>query len=157
MKKMCIPSYVRDDYYGFAAEGLCKAAMYYDSSKGKFDPFANQCIKNEINDERKHLFQTDKCKGNSNAIHFDDYIENQLEKREYKKFQKSLNIEGTISEVMGRCNYREVKILQMIYEGYTYDEIAQELEMSVSGVKKIMSRIRKRVKEKCEQDEASNK
>ena len=37
-----------DDYYDIVALGLCKAAMNYDESKGRFSTLAFKCMDREI-------------------------------------------------------------------------------------------------------------
>lgn len=39
---------VIDDYYDILAIGLCRAAMGFDESKGKFSTLAFHCMKNEL-------------------------------------------------------------------------------------------------------------
>ena len=47
-----------DEYYDLAAIGLCKAAMAYDPSKGKFTALAYRAMSNEV----KKTFELAACK-----------------------------------------------------------------------------------------------
>lgn len=58
MRKFGIRRQDFDDYYGFAAIGLCKAAIDYDKTRSKsFSTYAYLCIQNEIMVYNKYRFR----------------------------------------------------------------------------------------------------
>ena len=144
---MNIPDYTKDDYYGHAAEGLCSAALCFDSSKGKFKSLAVACIRNRINAERTRSMQIRDGQKSSFVEVFieDEQVKYDLEEKSVEVFKNNLNLEGTFSDFFRTLNSREVKIVSLIGAGYTYEEISKRIGLSVSGIKKIVKKIRRKI------------
>lgn len=145
IKKMNIPEYAKDDYYGFAAEGLCNAAIKYTPAKGAFQSLAITCIVNRINSERRKIFATHKRGfGDAASVSIDDknskYI---LDQKSFERF-RDYSQENGFYDFFCCLDDREKIIVKMIEQGYIYDEIAKHLEISVSCVKKIVKKIKRK-------------
>lgn len=150
MRNMNIPYYVSDDYYGYAAEGLCNAALKHNPMNGDFRSFAIECIKNRIRSERnRQMVRNEALIVQSIDDSNSKYMINKIS---YEDFKNKFCVEGTFSEKLSFINSREANVLEMIAQGYTYAECADQINMSESGIKKLVKRVRRKIKNELEKE-----
>nr|WP_241634056.1 sigma-70 family RNA polymerase sigma factor [Fusobacterium gastrosuis] len=132
--------------------GLLKAIKYYDPSKTSFNNFAILCIRRQIlsaiksANSKKNMILNEAI---SNNLISDEYSTLELDfasndsspeeiffsKNKLENFQKFTLI--NFSEL-------EKKVLEYIIRGYSYKEIAKQLEVSPKSIDNSIQRIRKK-------------
>ena len=141
LHKMNIPINNWDDYYGVCAEGLCIAAEKYKNSKNKFSTLAMDIMVKKVIDElrRNHCVK----RGNGiECLHLEK--ENVIyDCNTYNEFEQNAITKYTFSRFIELLNSREKEIVLLIFEGFTYEEIAVRLHISKSSVGKSMKKIRR--------------
>lgn len=142
-----------DDWYGIACEGLCKAAIAFDESKGKFSTFAVTCIDNELRKAQKFMYdRTPAYIGSVDELLFDDDgndttvldtissgedMENSVVSDMYAKNLESV-VRSAIETVAIKDRDRE--ILRRILNGEQESKLAREYGLSRQGVNFIKKR-----------------
>ena len=140
-----------DDLVQEGAWGLFNASMKYDSERqgaSSFKTYAHLCIKsfmiNAINkaktDKNKPINESDSLDDGTESVESeqqqspeDDIIEKESEK------EFLVNINAQLSTF-------EKKVFNLMIQGYKYQEIAQELNVSAKSVDNAMQRIKGKVK-----------
>ena len=138
-------SYIRvcswEVFQGLGHEAMCKAALGYDPSKGKFTTYFTWKIKQAI----EHYFRCnnyDVRKANDGAMSLYTPIED-CKKKEITildTLQASDNIADTVTEEIyweekiNKLPDKIKKMIQLTYEGYGREEVAKKLNVSRSLV-----------------------
>ncbi len=139
-----------EEYYDIAAIGLCKAAMNYNSKRGRFSTLAFKCMKNEVNHHISYinrkkrippshiysydiLLNTDEDKYNSYIdIIFDGDFDT------YEIVEKNISYANFSKEL----NDREKFIIKCFESGLTQREIGIKLNISQQAVYQRIKKIR---------------
>lgn len=150
MRKCGIRRQDFDDYYGFAAIGLCKAAIDYDETRSKsFSTYAYLCIQNEITVYNKYRFRQ-KRKGDMNTISYnhmlddwDEYKnENSFLLKDEENFEKNIIFKLNFQDKCYTLNNKDRMIVDLKSKGYTYQEIAKMFGTSFQAIQQKIKRIR---------------
>ena len=127
-----------DDYYGFAAIGLCKAAIDYDKTRSKsFSTYAYLCIQNEITVYNKYRFRQ-KRKGNMNTISYNHMLDDWDEDKNEKNIIFKLNFQDKCYTL----NNKDRMIVDLKSKGYTYQEIAKMFGTSFQAIQQKIKKMR---------------
>lgn len=133
-----------DEYYGSAAEGLCKAAIGYDKDKNyRFSTFAYKCMENEI----WKTFRYEKAKKRKGqVISLSSNIESG---KEYlKSFVAKENVEenymfyASLLMALNITCERKKEILKKLFEGKTQKCISNEMKLSERTISREIKKIR---------------
>lgn len=146
MAAMNIPWYVRDDYYGCAAEGLCLAAMDYSPDRGKFSSIAIRYIRNKIADERDRVLNTHKRSFVELPMEEKNTVY-QVDKMFQKVFENNSIMGCHFEDEIRMLSNRDRKIILLKYKGYTVQEIADMENVSRALVRKRMKYIKRKLEE----------
>lgn len=139
-----------DDYYDIVALGLCKAAMNYDESKGRFSTLAFKCMDREMGIYYTYLKRKTFVPENlvfsynesanedvSESI-IDAVIEDSNNNIDYSTETISFNY------FLNTLKDRERLIIKHLKNGLTQQEIAKELNRSQQAISLKVKEIRKR-------------
>ena len=127
-----------DDYYGFAAIGLCKAAIDYDKTRSKsFSTYAYLCIQNEITVYNKYRFRQ-KRKGNMNTISYNHMLDDWDE----ENFEKNIIFKLNFQDKCYTLNNKDRMIVDLKSKGYTYQEIAKMFGTSFQAIQQKIKKMR---------------
>ena len=145
---MKIPYRNHDDYYGAAAEGLCKAAMNYNEELGGFEERACKYIHDSIVDEiRKEKSLKRKMNSAVLSLSTERFLEGRkvplidlIPDENY--FEKNVISHYSILDFLRILRNREVKVLLMKMNGFSNGDIAIVEGLSKSRVQQIMKKIR---------------
>lgn len=120
-----------DIYYGLIAESLCKSAMIYDRDKGEISTIFYKVANNDLyNEWRRNNFQKRQHGG---LVSLEtNWIESEYDLEEEV-------ISNSILEELLQSEHGEIIKLRM--EGYTQQEIADMLEISQTGVSRILQKV----------------
>ena len=143
-----------DDFYGVLAIGLCRAAMFYDESKGAFSTFAFACMMNEYKSELATM-------NKQSAIPYDKllYLDN-FAKRVSDSSNERLNFadiipdrktqieNGVINKITFKKTFDKLKpshkrVVEMLIDGKRQTDIAEELGISRQAVCERVRKIRR--------------
>lgn len=150
MRKFGIHRQDFDDYYGFAAIGLCKAAIDYDETRSKsFSTYAYLCIQNEIMVYNKYRFRQ-RRKGDMNTISYnhmlDDWDEDKNENsfllKDEENFEKNIIFKLNFQDKCYTLNNKDRMIVDLKSKGYTYQEIAKMFGTSFQAIQQKIKRMR---------------
>ena len=128
-------------FQGLGHEAMCKAALGYDPSKGKFTTYFAWKVKSEVG-HYLTLINYDVRKANDGAMSIYTPIED-CEKKEITildTLQARDNIADTVTEgiyweeKINKLPDRTKKMIQLTYEGYGREEVAKKLNVSRSLV-----------------------
>lgn len=131
-----------DDLFQEGILGLLDAVRAYNSEKGKFQSFAEVCILNRMKNAVL------KAKGGLRVA--DDYdfeqITDETAHTEDNIILKERNEElfKKLSEILSK---KELSVLTLYLEGYTYKQIALKLSLSVKSVDNSLSRSKQKLKQ----------
>ena len=114
----------KDEFYDLAAIGLCKAAQSYKEGELKFSTFAYIHIKREINTYFKKS-KAYKRKNLIDAIPIKDSLFNSLCINNH--FENDTIFKITLNDILKKLNPLELKIINLIFEGYRQNEICDIL------------------------------
>ena len=139
--KICkIPLKFHDDYYGDAAIGLCEAAIKFDRLNlniVEFPAYSRRVIINRIHNLRKRSTRK-KRQLVEVSIHAGENVEDET-------FQNNFDFMSTFTAICCLLLVEEQIIVRMMLDGYTYEEIGEELNITRSGVCKRLKRMRRRL------------
>lgn len=141
--------------------GLYKSIKNYNPSKeASFKTFAVLCIKHQIQNAIK-LSNANKNKPLSDAISFqdlspaeneDDFVSTPLELLfEYDPIEKAIDKEEFLNlnnQIKSSLSKFEFEVLKFYLQGYTYKEIAKNLNVSEKSIDNSLSRIKSKLKQK---------
>lgn len=128
-------------FQGLGHEAMCKAALGYDPSKGKFTTYFAWKVKSEVG-HYLTLINYDVRKANDGAMSIYTPIED-CKKKEITildTLQARDNIADTVTEgiyweeKINKLPDRTKKMIQLTYEGYGREEVAKKLNVSRSLV-----------------------
>lgn len=145
-----------DEYYDILAIGLCRAAIGFEESKGKFSTFAFHCMKNELCMYWRHgqrqsaipdnmvlsygatISNSDNDSEGSYGNTFLDYFAD-----------KNFTDEIVISEIMSNVlldvlNEKEKRIVELLVDGFNQTDIANKLNCSRQNVNHYIKQINKK-------------
>jgi len=133
-----------DEFYDLAAIGLCKAAMAYDPSKGKFTALAYRAMSNEV----KKTFELAACKKRTaTLVSLDAPIEGtQATYGDMLAVPSTAQEIAEYSDVMGRIKLLKPKqqaAVMLTAAGYTQPEIARWMKCSKQAVWRMIQVARK--------------
>lgn len=138
-----------DDYYGFAAIGLCKAAIDYDESKAKsFSTYAYKCMRTEIMayDRWRLADKRDERLTVSYNQLMNDLDENEKEYSfllsDEKNNEKNSNFWLIFGDKIRILNNKDRMIIALKAQGYTIKEIGQVINISAPAVHKRLKKLR---------------
>ena len=145
---------VIEEYYDILAIGLCNAALYYDSSKGKFSTLANLCMSNAVKDYWRNIsadskisedliLSYDASKSGDEAECGDAFIDRLTDGISIQDMVLS-NI--SCDALMGVLNEKEKKVVRGITKGLTSREIAKIIDCTHQYVSVIKTNIKKKWK-----------
>ena len=141
-----------DDYYGFAAIGLCKAAIDYDESKAKsFSTYAYKCMQKEIiaytrwrfadkRDERLTLSYNQLMKDLD-----EDEKEYSFLLADKKNNEKKLIFFLCFDEQMRILNNKDRLIINLKAKGYTNEEIGNTLGVTYQAIQYQLKKIKNKL------------
>lgn len=122
-------------YRHIAAIAVWKAYQKANPSNGQFSAYIYTTVKGEI---LKELSKNKQFQDNVTFLADDKLNRIRCQREQIHQLEACLLVET----IMGNLNELDRKILQLYYlEGYTYDEIAKELHLSVAAVKKRRTRL----------------
>lgn len=136
---------LNDEYYDIAAIALCEAAITYDSDIGKFSTYAYKRINNKINDElRKNNCYKRKIPTISIDDDKNDALLNIIAPN---NTEDEANYGALVQIIDTYLTKRQKDIVNYLYNGDTYRNIADKLSLSQQTicleVKKIRNIIKK--------------
>ena len=137
-----------DDYYGFAATGLCKAAIDYDESKAKsFSTYAYKCMRTEIRAYDRWRFadkRDERLTVSYNQL-MNDLDENEKEYSfllsDEKNNEKNLIFSLCFDEKIRILNNRDRIIINLKKKGYTNEEIGNALGVTYQAIQYQLKKI----------------
>lgn len=146
-----------DDYYGIAAIGLCKAAIYYDKSKGALSSIAYKCILNEILSHRRKedalarrinkecvSYNVSFTEDEKDVSFADDVL------LVDKNFENNFISMFQLKEKWHTLNTRDKEILKLHLLGYGCLEIGQRYGVSRQRISTIVLRAKKKLRKEIE-------
>lgn len=128
-----------EDYYGLAAIGMCKAAIYYGYSKGKSSIFAFRCV----------FCAMQKRKPEETFVYYDAEMEVGCD-RSVRSIEKIPSPGNTEKELLSRFDMEEKiamltdrykQIVYLLNEGYSRKEIGDRLGYSQSWVSRMVKNL----------------
>ena len=145
-------------YYGYAAIGLCKAAIAYDKSKGSFFSLAYLRIKSEMD----QAFESEKkdiqpLLSLNNPIDDEDEPD-ELESKipapdEWKELEYKILVESVYQKVEHVLKQVEKEAFKLCLYGKTNKEISKMLGIKYDTAKERTSKAKKKCKELINPDE----
>lgn len=156
----------RRDFFQFGIEGLSEAIDRFDPDYGtKFETYAIQRIRGKIYDEiRKYSHRYEvACEGGSSSIGATISLNNTLIEDEGMQMYEMLSDDGAVPNEILESNEIKEKLVKLIkelndrdrtllslyyYEELNYQEIAKVLNVTVSRVSQLHSKIIKSLKQK---------
>lgn len=139
-----------DEYYGILAIGLCKAALAYDESKGKFSTIAYCCMSNILKQHyryinRQRVIPEDKILS-YNAQLNDDIDGSYIDTITDDCCVHDMIIDGITTEsIMNTLNDREKNIVKLLIDGMKQHEIASILGCSRQNISYCVQQMRKKI------------
>ena len=137
-------SFDYDDMYQEATLGLVKAIKHYDSTKGVFSAFAKLCVESELLSYIRSLQKKSNIPAN-NLVELKDELHMPLSDPQeiYIKREEVDNIKAKIKDSLSDFEY---SIIHHYILGKSYEEIADELGVTVKSVDNAIQRIRRKLK-----------
>lgn len=150
MRKFGVRRQDFDDYYGFAAVGLCKAVVGYDESKAKsFSTYAYKCMRTEIAAYNRWRFadkRDERLTVSYNQLMNDLDEENEKEYSfllsDKKTNEKNSNFWLIFNDKIQILNNRDRMIIVLKAQGYTVKEIGKAMNISGQAVHKRLKKLR---------------
>ena len=129
-----------DDLFQEGVLGLLEAARHYESEKGRFQPFAEVCIINRMkNALGKSVGLT--VADDYDFEHSDDDGTGAEETLILK--EQSAELSAKLSKLLTQ---REMSVLNLYLEGFSYRQISDRLSVSVKSVDNSLSRAKQKLK-----------
>ena len=134
-----------EEHYDILAIALCRAALLYDESKGKFSTFAYAAFRNEMNQYYRKLRQK-RTVPQDKIVHLTD--ENQdicfMSKNDYLKDTET---EMMIDGFRKLLTQFQLKVFELMIQDFNQTEIAKKLNVSRSWVHYNCQQIRKKYRQ----------
>lgn len=140
-----------DDYYDVAAIGLCKAAIYFDETKGTFSTFAythiHSELKKQIRSENALYRKSDK-----DSVSYNVKISQNDDSNTYAKdvllidenFEENLIFTLHFKDKLETLKNKDKKIIMLTVCGYTQEEIGKIFGISRQAVQQHIYKMRHR-------------
>lgn len=137
-----------DEWYGVLAEGLCLAALNYDSTLSKFSTFAIHCMENKIRHERRKTFASMR---RGITISLDEPIcledsHKELTLQDIIGTSLSVDEQFISFRLEEYLTDKELFIIDLLMKGFGQEYIARKLNMSQANVYRILKKIRNKIK-----------
>lgn len=133
-----------DEYYGILAIGLCKAAMSFDDSKGKFSTFAYACMKNEVLMYWRSITKKSAIPYDI-MVSLDDKDEEEIEKEILNRpFQNLENCGIMLDALMESLTEFQKDILELMLQEETQEKISKILGCKQQKIWYNIQQIRKK-------------
>ncbi len=130
-----------DDLFQEGVLGLIEAARQYRTEKGRFQPFAEVCIVNRM---KNVLIKS--ARGLTVAEDYDfEQLRDDGAKTEENLILKeqSAELSAKLSKLLSK---RELSVLSLYLEGFSYKQIAEKLAVPVKSVDNSLSRAKQKLK-----------
>lgn len=135
----CLKKYDRnpndDDWYGAAAEGLCRAAMWYEPDKGEFSSYATKCIFRSMSKEYANSKKQVETVSEA-ALEYIATPENHANDYEAREIFNSLLREET--------KKNQYIIQEIVINGVSQNDVAKKLGVSRQRVNNIYHKFREK-------------
>ncbi len=130
-----------DDLFQEGVLGLLEAARRYESSKGRFQPFAEVCILNRMKNAVS--------KSAGGLMVAEDYDFEQI-KDDGAATEENLILKEQGAELSARLSKllskRELSVLNLYLEGFSYKQIAARLDVPMKSVDNSLARAKQKLK-----------
>ena len=144
------PNEDADELYGYAAEGLLRAASTYDPTRGKFSTHAMWCMRSAVNLDQR--FAKRKKRSGKQVLHMDDVgvIDKNKECNAkmcgvaQPKYIPFLSLDETGADVerfLRSLPARDRELIRMRIGGYTLKEIGDTFGITIQAASARMKRI----------------
>ncbi len=156
LKKLNIKHEDTEDMFSVGVIGLIKAAEHYDQKYNTtFATYATRCITNEIFMEFRRRKKHDKIVSLEAPISSqekDNLVVGDMIRDENTEIEEQIvineNIERTLDVVLNYLTKKERLIILLSAAGYTQNTIRERLGYSQSYISRLMTKIKKMIKEK---------
>lgn len=137
-----------EDWYGTAAIGLCKAALYFDENRGRnFSTFAYLVMDNEVKQVIRKNYKciVDTCSLDSTTNDKEGYLYDIIP--DDRDFTTEIYLQDAIDIASKGMSDRDKLIVKLIIEGgYSQAKIAAKLGLSQSHVSRIYNTYMKKIR-----------
>ena len=146
-----------NDWYGTCAIGLCKAALIYDKTIGKFATLAYACMKSEVCNvflkEGRRIKTVSLDSPLSEGCTYYDIITNNIDNEPL--MDKKYEIHNSINMAFNKLSKRHQEIVSMVVDDYkSMAEVSRQYNLSKQRIHQIMKKFRDLVtKELCIKEE----
>ena len=113
---------------------------YNDSYKAEFYTYAYTCVNHAIIDSLRRI-NSKKRKNVSRAATIDEKVENILPPSD-EDIEENYRNKKRIEKAMSYLTKEEIEVINLMCEGYKYDEIAKKMKKKKDDIKNIINRIR---------------
>ena len=147
--RLCRPPLETEDLAQEGLLGLLSAVRTYDSSATSFRTYATTCVRNRILSVVK---RTDAARliPTSELVSISDEMETQLmvtgdsedPAQLIVRKDEEFRLHGRLRELLSP---REYDVLMLYIKAYTYEEIAQQMHISVKSVDNALQRVRRKL------------
>lgn len=149
--------HITDDLLQVARLGILDASKSFNESLGfKFSALATKCMSNRLNkfiklDLRRYVGrETDISLNYEYEVGSDGGVNSLEDRIGYEEDFSHLHIDTKIIDYIENNKNKNVKfVVNMIIRGYTYEEIAKELNVSKQRIGQIMKKIRSDLIDEC--------
>ena len=134
-----------EDWYGVAAEGLCKAARAFRAESGvRFSTLAYVCMENEIKKVMRRHNGLSVCSLDEPAAPDEDYLLGEAV-AELRDFTMEVELRADIGSALEALSVRDRKIMALLFKGARHKQVAAAAGVSQSTVSRVCSRFLIRV------------
>lgn len=137
-----------DDYYGYVAESMCKAAATFDESRNyKFSTYAYCVMDNDLKLLKRDSY-TQKRKANHYTCSYEQIIEDNKYTdilKDNNNFEEYMISLLSFQEIMNTLNNKERLILQKMIDGKTQKEIAFDEGVTYQYISAVLKRAKAKI------------
>lgn len=147
LKKYKLPA---DEYYDLAAIGLCKAAETFNPKKAKFSTFAYYGMRSMVSNELRRRCQLSRVPEDK-LLYYQAERENERGEVQVLEIPANENLEDfVVGEVLiqnffDSLKERELRILNLLKQGLTQQEVGTIVGLSQAEVSRIRARLKKQL------------
>ena len=139
-----------DEWYDVCAIGYCKAIETFNGDT-KLTTYAYRCMRNEVDDE---IRKKNAIKRETEKLSISEYKKDQFGKDSSifdlisteKNFEKDVITRLVFFGKNSILNSREKQIAKKILEGYSVNDISEQMEVSKQYVHKVKKNIKNKLK-----------
>lgn len=140
-----------EEYYDTLAIGFCKAVINYKPDKGAFSTLAYTCMYMQYLQELRSGKRARAIPENL-VISLDEPINSDLDKSCFISdllpsdtcVESEVLIKSAIDEFKSSLSEKEIRVLNLLEEGYAQKDIGKELGLSQPQVSRLLLKMRKR-------------